>query len=96
MWATSIETQRIRAAVPETQYHLPVLQIAEDQSQEPLRNLQGNEDPHNDVVVNFVRGFGPVSEKFDDSCGLVGIVSVLEDKPSLYLLCLQPNLINKK
>ena len=56
------------------------MQIAKDQSQEPLGNLQSKQDPHDDVVVHFVEGFRPISKKVDHSSGLVWIVSLLEDE----------------
>ena len=37
---TSIETLRRGAALPEAQYHLPVVQVAQDQPEEPLGDLQ--------------------------------------------------------
>ena len=31
-------------------------------------------------MVNFVEGFGPVSQEVDDCCGLVWIVCIAEDE----------------
>ena len=77
---TSIEAKRVRAAITEAQYHLPILQIDKDQSQEPLWNLQSKQDPHDDVVINFVEGFGPVSKQVDDSSRFAGVVCLPEDE----------------
>ena len=52
---TSLKAFRVRATVPEAKDHLPVLEIAKNKPEEPLGNLQGYQDPHDDVVVDFVK-----------------------------------------
>ena len=45
-----------------------------------MRNIEGNEDPHDDVMVDFVEGFGPVSHEVDYCSRLVGVVGVLDNE----------------
>ena len=56
------------------------MEVAEDDPEEPLGDLEADENPHDNVVVNFVKSLGPISKKVDDSFGFVGIVSVLHNK----------------
>ena len=70
----------MRAAISESQNHLSVLEIAKDESQEPLRDLKGDNDPHNNIVVYLIKGFRPVSQQIENSLSVIGIVSILEDK----------------
>ena len=75
-----METLGIRAAITEAQYHLSILEVTEDDSEEPLGDIEALENPHDDVMVNFVESLGPVSQEVDDCLGFVGIVSVLHNK----------------
>ena len=68
------------AAVPKPEDHLSISKVAEDKPQEPVGDFESNKDPHDDVVVHFVEGFGPVSKKIKDSFGLVWVVSFLQDE----------------
>ena len=43
--------------ISESQNHLPVLEIAQEESEEPLRDLESNENSHNNIMVHFVEGF---------------------------------------
>ena len=74
------KTFRRGAAVPESQDHFPILKVAEDQSEKPLGDFKGNEDSHDDIMVDFVEGFGPVSHQIDDCCRLAGVVCLLENE----------------
>ena len=56
------------------------MEVAEDQSQEPLGDLESNEDSHDGIMVDFIEGFGPVSHQVDDCCRLAGVVRLLEDE----------------
>ena len=57
------------------------MEVAEDQSNmEPLEDPKGNEDSHNDIMVDFVEGIGPVSHQVDDCCMLVGVVCLFENE----------------
>ena len=37
-------------------------------------------DPNDYIVVNFVKGFGPISQQIDNSFGFLRIVSMLHYK----------------
>ena len=77
---TSLEALGVRAAVSKAENHLPVLEIAQDDSEEPLGDFEDDEDSHDDVMVNFVESLGPVSKKVDNSFGLVWIIRMFQNK----------------
>ena len=56
------------------------MQVAENESKEPLRNLEGDEYSHDDVMVYFVEGFRPISHEVDDCSRLLRVVGVLQNE----------------
>ena len=56
------------------------MEIAQDDPEEPLGDSQGNKDPHDYIVVNFVERLGPVSQEVDHSFRLIRIVSLFQNK----------------
>ena len=77
---TSLEALGVRAAVSKAKDHLPVLEVAQDDSEEPLGNFEDDEDSHDDIMVNFVECLGPVSEEVDNSFGFLWIISMFQNK----------------
>ena len=54
---SSWKTFGVGAAISESQDHLPVLEVTKDDSEEPLGDFEGNKDPHDEVMINFIEGF---------------------------------------
>ena len=45
-----------------------------------MRDLKGDQDPHNNTMVYFIKGFRTVSQQIENSLWFIEIVNVLEDK----------------
>ena len=54
LWTASRKISGRGRAISEAQDHLSVLEIAQDQSEEPLGDLKSNKNPHDDIVVYFI------------------------------------------
>ena len=68
------------ATFSESEYHLPILQVAQDDPQEPLWNLHCYQDPHYYVVVSFIKRLLPVCQEINDSCWFIRIISLFKNE----------------
>ena len=59
-----------------TTEHLPVLQVTDKESEKPLGDIDGHQNMNNDVKIDKIERFAPVSEERYNSFWIVRIISI--------------------